>query len=412
MATPILPASRREFLAAVGTPLLAASASGFASPAGKGAPILRGLIPTSDLLADPAIIHLQTGTLGLTPRPVFDATVAAARTVELDPLIAAYGPGKDKLDGVRREAAQLLGAAMEELVLTGSTTAGMNMVAQGLRLAPGDRVLTTDQEHHGGFLCWQWLARRQGVAVDVVSVPPGESDPAAIVERFRKAITSATKVLSFSHILYSTGLRMPAAALCALGRAHGCTTVVDGAQAAGAIPVDVKALGCHVYAASGHKWLLGPKGTGLLYLSSELGDAVDAMALQSGRQANSDAAGVSNIAGLYGLAAAIAYVRSIGVERIEAHNLALCAELRKGLTRLPRIQFAGPAGGPLVSQLLTFSLEGVDVKRLRGVLADRYRVHVRAVDQGGYTALRASPHLYNRSADMQALIRALGKELT
>ena len=107
-------------------------------------------------------------------------------------------------------------------------------------------------------------------------------------------------------------------------------------------------------ATTGHKWLNGTKGTGLLYLSDELGDDVDAMELQSGRQANSDATGISNIAGLHGLGAAIAYIQSIGVSRIEQHNLALCAELREGLSRFPQIAFATPARGPLVSQLMTF----------------------------------------------------------
>ena len=405
MDAPYLQSSRREFLAAVGTPLLAASASSFASNPKGQAPMMHGLIPADHLMLDPAIVHLQTGTLGLTPRPVFDATMAAGRMIERDPLIAAYGPGKDRMDAVRRQAAALLGSAMEEIVLTGSTTAGMNMVTQGLKLATGDRILTTDQEHHGGSLCWQWLARRQGVAVDIVPVPPGESDPAAIVDRFRKAITPRTKVLSFSHILYSTGLRMPAAELCALGRTRGCVTVVDGAQAAGAIPVDVKALGCHVYAASGHKWLLGPKGTGLLYISNDLG-LVDAMALQSGRQVNAEGSGVANMAGLYGLGAAIAYLDAIGLKAVERHNLALARELRQSLGRLPGIRFAVPPG-PLESQLVTFALPGVDIASLRKTLADRFKVHVRAVDQNGYTALRASPHLYNRSADVAALHKAL-----
>lgn len=403
--------SRREFLAAVGTPLLAVGSSGFASTGTGRARLMQGLVPADDLLLDRAITHLQTGTLGLTPRPVFEATVAASRVIERDPLIAAYGPGKERLDAVRQHAAALLGGTTAEIVLTASTTAGMNMVAQGLKLAPGDRIVTSDQEHHGGSLCWQWLARRQGVAIDVVPVPAGESDPDAILDRFRRAITPKTRVISFSHILYSTGLRMPASRLCALGRAHGCITVVDGAQAAGAIPVDVKAIGCHVYVASGHKWLLGPKGTGLLYLSGELGDAIDAMPLQSGRQANSDAAGISNIAGLFGLAAAIGYVSHVGIALIEAHNLALCADLRRRLAALPSIVFAGPASGPLVSQMLTFSLPKVDVKALRIVLADRYKVHVRAVEQSGYTGLRASPHLYNSEHDGQALVDALKREL-
>ena len=372
---------------------------------------MRGLIPSGDLMLEPGIVHLQTGTLGLMPRPVFDATVAAAREVERDPLIAAYGPGKTRLDGVRSKAAELLGCTMEEMILTGSTTSGMNMVAEGLTLSPGQRIIITDQEHHGGELCWRWLERRAGVKVDMVAVPPGESSAKAIIDRFRQAITPTTKVISFSHILYSTGLRMPAAEICALAREKGCMAVIDGAQAVGATPVDVKALGCHFYATTGHKWLNGPKGTGLLYISAEVDKQFDAMALQSGRQANSDAAGVGNIAGLHGLNAAIDYVQAIGINRIEQHNQGLCRALRDGLAGLAQIEFATPADGPLASQLLTFSVSGVDAKKLRAALASRYRVHIRAVDQAGYTGLRASPHLFNTSDDIQALVRALRHEL-
>jgi selenocysteine lyase/cysteine desulfurase len=405
-------ASRRQFLAVVGTPLMMAGALSLARATAKGGQAMRGLIPSSDLMLEPGIVHLQTGTLGLMPRPVFDAAAAAAREVERDPLIAAYGPGKTRLDGVRRKAAELVGCKMEEIILTGSTTSGMNMVAEGLRLSSGDHVLTTDQEHHGGELCWRWLERRAGVKVEMVTVPPGESGPKAIVERFRQAITPATKVISFSHILYSTGLRMPVVELCALARERGCLAVIDGAQAVGAIPVDVKALGCHFYATTGHKWLNGPKGTGLLYINAEVDKEVDAMALQSGRQANSDATGVSNIAGLHGLGAAIDYAQAVGIDRIEQHNLALCRELRDGLSSLPQVEFAAPANGPLASQLVTFKVTGVDAKKLRGVLADNHRVHVRAVDQSGYTGLRASPHLFNSSSDVQALVRALKQELS
>jgi selenocysteine lyase/cysteine desulfurase len=218
-------------------------------------------------------------------------------------------------------------------------------------------------------------------------------------------------VISFSHILYSTGVRMPASDLCALARDRGCVAVVDGAQAVGAVPVDVKAMGCHAYAGSGHKWLLGPKGTGLLYLSPDLGDSFDAMALQSGRQANSDATGISNIAGLHGLGAAIAFVQAFGIDQIERHNMTLCSELRDGLSDFPQISFATPPDGPLASQLLTFAIAGTDVKKLRGTLAARHRIHIRAVEQGDYQGLRASPHLFNDSDDIQALVTALKQEL-
>lgn len=410
MGTATFGSSRRDFLAAMGTPLLAAQAASLTTPAAAAAPSLRGLIPADHLLLDPGVIHLQTGTLGLTPRPVFDAMVAAARRVESNPLTAAYGPGKDELDRVRIKAAALLGCTMDEIVLTGSTTSGMNMIAEGLRLAPGDRIVTTDQEHHGGMLGWQWLARRRGVAVDVVPIPPGTTDQQAILDLFAQAITPATKVVSFSHILYSIGLRMPAAKICAMARARGAIAVIDGAQAVGAIPVDVKALGCHVYATSGHKWLLGPKGTGMLYIAG--GTALDAMELQSGRQANSDAAGIGNIAGLHGLGAAIDYLQVIGIARIERHNLALCRLLGDELKSFPRVTLAGAIAGPLASQLLTFTVAGADMKKLRATLADQHRIHVRAVDQNDYAGLRVSPHLFNTADDIETLVRALRQSLS
>ena len=116
--------------------------------------------------------------------------------------------------------------------------------------------------------------------------------------------------------------------------------------------------------------------------------------------------------GLHGLGAAIDYIQAIGIDRIEQHNLALCRELRDGLVELPRIAFAAPSDGPLASQLLTFSVPGVDREEIaRATLASRHRIHVRAVDQAGYTGLRASPHLFNSSDDVQALVRALRQEL-
>jgi selenocysteine lyase/cysteine desulfurase len=92
------------------------------------------------------------------------------------------------MEVVRGKAAALLGCKLDELVLTNCTTEGMNWVAQGLSLAQGDRILTTDQEHPGGRVGWDFVAKRYGAAIDVVAIPPGENDPGAIVERFTKAI--------------------------------------------------------------------------------------------------------------------------------------------------------------------------------------------------------------------------------
>jgi selenocysteine lyase/cysteine desulfurase len=370
------------------------------------------LIPSGDLLLDPGIVHLQTGGVGAMPRSVFDATATAMAEIEADPVRATYGPGAIELERVRAKAGGLIGVRDEEIILTPSTTAGMFMVAQALKFTHGDRILTTDHEHPGGRFGWEWAARRYGLHIDIVPIPPDESDRQAIVDRFAEMIGPRTRVISFSHILFTTGVKLPAAELCALAREHGCWAVIDGAQGPGAMPVDVKAIGCHAYAASGHKWLLGPKGTGFLYLNDEMAGALDALPLAAGRQANSDSTGIVNMAGVRGLGAAIDYVRDIGLERIEAHNKELRAELHDLLSRMNQVSIPAPAEGPLTSANLAFCLpEGIDLHAIRRKLVMRHKIYIRVVEQAGFAGLRASLHAYNSSDDVRALVDALGQEL-
>src|SRR5262249_42892978 len=156
----------------------------------------------------------------------------------------AYGEHEDGMNSVRAEAAAFIGAKSDEVMLTRSTTEGMNWVAQGLSFRSGDRVVTTDQEHPGGTSCWEYVARRFGVGLDVVAIAPGEPDASVIIDSIAKAMTPRTRVLSFAHVLTSTGLRMPVTELCALARRRGAVAVVDGAQSFGGQPIDVKKLGC------------------------------------------------------------------------------------------------------------------------------------------------------------------------
>ena len=193
--------TRRGFLAS----LSAATALGVAThtlgaqpkrqPGDPATRARRGLAGGDDFLLEPGLVYLQTGSLGPTPRPVMDRTIAAWRELERNPTFYAYGAHEQQLDVVRQQAATFLGCATDELVLTTCTSEGLNRVAQGLQLAAGDRVLTTDQEHPGGRACWDYLVRTRGVILDIVSITPGEHDSTAIVDRLSAAITPRTKVM-------------------------------------------------------------------------------------------------------------------------------------------------------------------------------------------------------------------------
>jgi selenocysteine lyase/cysteine desulfurase len=407
---------RRAFIASLGAmaavPRSRPGSGGAASPSAASLAATGSLAPAEDFLLEPGLTYLQTASLGPTPRPVMEKTWAAWRALEANPTFLGYGALEGAMDSVRATAAAFLGCAKDELVLTGSTTDGMNWVAEGLTLAPGDRVLTTDQEHPGGRACWDHVARRQGAVLDVVALPRDEHDADAIVDRFTKAVTPRTRVLSFAHVLSSTGLRMPVARLSALARARNCIAVVDGAQAAGGIAVDVKALGCHVYATSGHKWLLGPKGTGLLYLADDLRGRVDPIALQGGRAAYSDSTGFRNLPGMLGLGAALDYVSALGVARIEAHDLALRDALYEGLKRVPKVRVVSAPPGPLASPLLTWELPGgVDSRAFQLRMLEKHRVMLKVVPGQWLNGNRASLHAFNSEGDVERLLAAMGDEL-
>jgi selenocysteine lyase/cysteine desulfurase len=341
-----------------------------------------------------------------------ERSIAAWQQLRLDPVRYGYGEHEKAMDDVRAQLASLIGSATDEVVLTRSTTEGMNWAAQGLSLGPGDRILTTDQEHPGGTSCWEYVARRFGVPMDVVPIARDEHDAGAIIDRISRAITPSTRVLSFSHVLSSTGLRMPVKELCALARSHGIITVVDGAQSLGGYPIDVKALGCHAFAAPGHKWLLAPPGTGFLYLSEDLGTAIDPIALQKGRNAYSGSSGVTGIPAVLGMGAAVDYINAIGTTQIERHNLALRNRLYAALHDVPKLRVVSAAPGPLASALLTFWLpDQYESGAFRQVVREKHNIQLKVVPKNWFNGIRVSTHLFNTEQEVDALVAALQAEL-
>ena len=408
--------TRRDFLAAAGAAsVLGASRSSLSATAGSFAAYAVSPTGADEYMLSPGLVYLNTGSAGPTRRAVLERTVQAWTLLETNPVRQAYGPegqgGVSSLaNQVRAKAAAFLGCSAEEILITRSTSEGMNTVAQSMRLNPGDRVLTTDQEHEGGSACWDYLAERRGIVKDTVAIAHDEHDPSAIVRRFEAAIKPATKVISVSHVLYTTGLRMPVAELSALARRRGILSVVDGAQAAGQIPVDVKQIGCHAYAATGHKWMLGPKGTGMLYVSADAADAIKPIQWTAGKGVTSGATGIGPMPLVVGLGEAIDFISGRGVRSIETRNMALRERAYRGLKQLPGVRMLSPASGPLTTAIVSCALPAeIKARELLDTLRDRHNIQVKAIDKKN--VLRLSPHLFNTEADIAAALLALRAEL-
>ena len=404
---------RRQFLHALAGGAAAGLVPGVAPLAASTAARATATAKSDFLLAD-GLAYLNTGTIGPTRRSTMYATQRAWEALEANP-IAHYGQlaGLAMREDTRTVAAKFLGCDVDELALTASTTAGMNAIAQGLRLGAGDRVLLTDQEHSGGLHCWQYLARHHGVELDVVRIPQGEHRADAIVDIIANGIRARTRVVSASHVFSSTGLRMPIAEIAALARSRGTMLVVDGAQAVGGIRVNVRELGCHAYATSGHKWLLGPKGTGLLYIAKEARAAIVPMAYEDSYATYSNTNGVVNLPAIMGLGTAIRYLDAADMTKVEAHNLRLRNRLAERLRGIDGVTIVSPPDGSMASPLLTALLAArFDRQAVSRALLDRHKVAIRATHpEFGFNGIRFSMHEFNTDADVERAAVAVRREL-
>jgi cysteine desulfurase/selenocysteine lyase len=255
----------------------------------------------------------------------------------------------------RRRVAEYIGAARgDEIIFTRGTTESINLVAQawgGKFIREGDVILLTVMEHHSNLVPWQLLADRTGAYLRFV---PVLDDGTLDFDQLSSLLTSEVKLFAFTHISNSLGTINRVAELCEKAHAVGALTLVDGAQSAGHLPIDVRELGCDFLAFSGHK-MCGPTGIGVLYGHAEIldsmppwhggGEMIVSVALEKStfkKAPHRFEAGTPNIAGAIGLAAAIDYIEQIGRSAIFEHDSQLTRYAAERLTELPGIRVFGP----------------------------------------------------------------------
>jgi selenocysteine lyase/cysteine desulfurase len=365
-----------------------------------------------EFLLNPGLVHLNTGTIGATPRIVIDAVAAWMSQLEGDPASNVFGPLGNRMEEVRAKAAEFLGALRDEIVLTENTTVGMNAVAEGIGrwLRPGDEILTTNHEHPGGSLCWEYLAKHQGAKIVKISMPAPTKDKAQVLQLVHEHVTPRTRVCSFSQIETITGLQMPLADIAAITRPRDILLCCDGAQAPGMLKIDVKALEVDMYASSSHKWMLAPKGTGLLYIRKEAQERVQPMVLAAGYNAYSASSGTRNVPQILGHGLTIDFHNAIGRDRVEARCRLLCSQLRERLCKISALRLLTPTQHELSGAIVSFSLAKGSNQEVCDRLYKEHNIVVKVVPMPGLNALRFSTHIYNceeeleRTADVLAAV--------
>lgn len=329
-------------------------------------------------------------------------------------------------EGARERVRRFINAASpREIIFVRGTTEGINLVAQAYarpRLRPGDEILITALEHHANIVPWQMVCEQTGCTLKVAPINRrGEVES----EEFLRLLNPRTRLAAFAHVSNALGTVLPVRRFIEAAHAVGAVVLVDGAQAVPHTHVDVRSLGADFYVFSGHK-LYGPTGIGVLYGREELlnamppwqggGDMILTVSFEKttyNELPYKFEAGTPNISGAVGLAAAMDYVESLGIEAIAAHEGQLLQLATAELARLPDIELIGTAAHK--ASVLSFTMKGVHPHDL-GTILDAEGVAVRT---GHHCAMpvmtffnlpataRASFACYNTESDVKRLVAAL-----
>ncbi len=362
-------------------------------------------------LIPPDTVYLNNGTVGSSPRPVlqaiFDGYLETEKMSQEDPEdypiwgYAAWNQFRDPL-------AAFVGASRDEIAMLRNATEANRYRANGLDLAAGDEVLMSDQEHPGGEQPWQLRAKRYGIVVKKFSLPLPPQNSTEILNRINDAITPRTRVLFVSHITTVTGVVLPVKEICALARSKGILSAIDGAHVIGMMRLNLHDLGCDMYSSTPHKWLMAPKGSGLLYVRDEVIDRLWNTIVTEGwndsklRAERFQRIGSSNVPALWGLRAALKLAIDIGMERIERRHRHLADYVHGELVKRGIQSWTSP-DPDLRCAISTYNLAPIKIVELEKWLWKAHKVRIRG---GAPSRLRVSTPYYLSRSDLD---RFLGK---
>ena len=239
--------------------------------------------PDSPWRFAPGLTYLTHGTFGATPVPVLEHQRRLVDELEADPIQILFREYEERLDRARREVAAFLGADPEGVVVVPNATTGVSTVLRSLRLRPGDELLTDDHEYNAVLNAMSHAAEEAKARVVVASIPLPIRHPEEVVEALLARVTPRTRLAVVSHVTSPTGLVFPIETIVRELDRLGVDTLVDAAHAPGQVPVDIDGLGAAYWTGNGHKWLCGPKTSGVLAIRADRRDRIRPLVTSHGR---------------------------------------------------------------------------------------------------------------------------------
>ena len=360
--------------------------------------------------------HIMLNAANLCPSPHMVREKVSRLTDDLDGDVSFQNRAKfDVLrEDARRKLAVFMGASEDEIAIVRNTSEANNLIVSGLELKAGDEVVIFDQNHPTNSVSWAVRAARVGFSVKRVSLPNTPDSVEQIIKAFQTAISPKTRVLAITDVSNTTGVRLPSRELCRIARDRGIYIHVDGAQTFGALSVNLHEMGCDSYSGSAHKWFVGPKEAGLLYIRAariaEIWPSV--VGVGWGNKVETSAKGVRKFetlgqrddAAVSAMGTAADFLNLIGSARIEARIRELSTALKEGAGKIPGAKLITSRDAHLSAGVCVIRFDGIDNQKVYEAL---YAKHgIAGAPTGG---VRFCPHIYNTMDEIQRTLAALSQ---
>ena len=315
----------------------------------------------------------------------------------------------------RSSVARLLNADLDEIALTDNTGEGLNIISNGIRWHEGDEVITTNHEHMSLLAPLYQLRDRYGIVIRFADIGPTAERP--VLKAIADLVTPRTRLISISHVTWTTGAVLNISEVGYMGREWGIPVLIDGAQSAGAIPLDVKALGIDFYAMPMQKWLCGPDGTGALYVRKDALSYVsptyvgpwsikheEGVEWELNEGAQRFEVGGRQTAAIAGQAAVLNWLEeTVGYQWLFERIASLSTYAYNTLKTVPGLTMLTPRPGE--SGLVSFKLEGCDETELVTYLRDKHNIYIRNIPST--KSMRISTGFYNTEEEIDKVVTAL-----
>ncbi|MDP7643188.1 MAG: cysteine desulfurase [Anaerolineales bacterium] len=325
-----------------------------------------------------------------------------------------------------RLATFICARSASEIIFTKNTTEAINLVASGIQWKPGNEIIISCLEHQSNVIPWMRLAEERGIRLTVLPVGPERVLDTEVVEQH---LSENTRLLAVTHVSNVFGSIQPVAEIGALARSRDILFLVDAAQSAGRVPIDVNEIQCDFIAFCGRKSLLGPQGTGFLYskevhmehlrplvVGSRAGNVIDENSFEFVAGPHKFEAGVLNTGGVLGLAAAVEYIEDIGLSAIQSRLKTLSKLLVSELQMIPELDLYGAAELDVQAGIVAWNLLEMDPNQVARELDQMANIIVASGGQGSRLAMRhlgveeivrSSVHFYNSEEEIHKLIKAI-----